>query len=189
MVVLKRKQVLIVGVAALVAIAGYLNFSYGNTKNETPETLGEVRLVSGNASDSSDFFSQARLEREIGRSQSVASLQTMVQDTSTSAEGRAMAEQEMVKISRLSETEANVESMICAKGFEDAVLYIEEDSATVIVKAETLEETDVAKIVDIITSQTGIPAANIKIVEAKYKMNPQTADSFFTYLDATPSFS
>ncbi len=166
MVVLKRKQVLIVGVAAMVAIAGYLNFSYGNSKNETPETLGEVRLVSGTNGETTDFFSEARLEREIGRSQSVASLQTMVQDTSIGAEGRALAEQEMVKISRLSETEANAESMICAKGFEDAVVYISDGGATVIVKAEKLEEADVAKIVDIITSQTGIPAANIKIVEA-----------------------
>ncbi len=167
MVVLKKKQVLIVGIAAMVAIAGYLNFSYGNSENGPGETLGEVRLVSNDSSDTSDFFSEARLEREIGRSQSVASLQTMVQDTSTSAEGRAMAEAEMVKLSRLSETESSVESMIMAKGFSDAVVYINDESATVIVKAEKLEEADVAKIVDIITGQTGIPAANIKIVEAK----------------------
>lgn len=167
MVVLKKKQVLIVGVAAMVAIAGYLNFSYGNPGAEKAETLGEVRLVSGDASDTADFFSEARLEREIGRSQSVASLQTIVQDTSTSAEGRALAEQEMVKLSRLSETESNVESLILAKGFSDCVLYINEGKATVIVKAEKLEEDDVAKIVDIITSQTGIPASHIQIVEAQ----------------------
>ena len=166
MIVVKRKQVLLVGIAALVAIAGYLNFNYGGETRETAETLGEVKLVSTDTG-TSDLFSEARLEREIGRSQSVASLQTIVQDTSTSAEGRAMAEQEMVKISRLSETESNVESIICAKGFEDAVLYIREDSATVIVKTEGLSEEDVTKIVDVITGQTGIPAANIKIIEAQ----------------------
>lgn len=166
MIVVKRKQVLVVGIAALVAIAGYLNFSYGDKPRETAENLGEVKLVSTDTTAATDFFSEARLEREIGRSQSVASLQTIVQDTSTSAEGRAMAEQEMVKISRLSETEANVESLICAKGFEDAVLYIQEDSATVIIKTEGLTEEDVAKIVDIIAGQTGIPATNIKIIEA-----------------------
>ena len=167
MVVLKKKQVLVVGIAAMVAIAGYLNFSYGGGDNASPEKLGEVRLVSGDASNTEDFFSEARLEREIGRTQSVASLQTMVQDTSTSAEGRAMAEAEMVKLSRLSETEATAESMILAKGFSDAVVYISDSGVTVIVKTEKLEEADVAKIVDIITSQTGVPASQIKIVEAK----------------------
>ena len=167
MVVLKKKQVLVVGIAAMVAIAGYLNFSYGGKENASPEQLGEVRLVSGDASKTEDFFSEARLEREIGRSQSVASLQTMVQDTSTSAEGRAMVEAEMVKLARLSETEAGAESMLLAKGFSDAVVYITDGGVTVIVKAEKLEEADVAKIVDVITTQTGVPASQIKIVEAK----------------------
>ena len=167
MVVLKKKQVLIVGIATVVAIAGYLNFSYGKTETAPETPLGEVRLVSGDNIEEGDFFSEARLEREIGRSQSVASLRAISQDSGTSAEGRAMAEAEMVKIARFTETEAAAESMLLAKGFEDAVLYISEDSATVIVKAENLSETDVAKIVDIITGQTGIPAQNIKIVEAQ----------------------
>ncbi len=167
MVVLKRKQVLIVGIAALVAVAGYLNFSYGESAPTEAETLGEVKLVSSDASGEGDFFSEARLEREIGRSQSVASLQNIARDASTSAEGRAAAEAEVVELTRLSETESNLETMICAKGFEDAVIYITDEKVTAIIKAEKLESADVAKIVDVITSQTGIPASNIQIVEAQ----------------------
>ncbi len=167
MVVLKRKQILLVGIAALVAVAGYLNFSYGESETAGTETLGEVKLVSSDNGAESDFFSDARLEREIGRSQSVASLQNIARDASTSAEGRAAAEAEMVELTRLSETESNIETMICAKGFEDAVIYISDGNVTAIVKAEKLESADVAKIVDVITTQTGIPAANIKIVEAQ----------------------
>ncbi len=166
MVVLKRKQILLVGIAALVAVAGYLNFSYGESTPAGTETLGEVKLVSSDTTET-DFFSEARLEREIGRSQSVASLQGIARDAATSAEGRAAAEAEVVELTRLSETESNIETMICAKGFEDAVIYISDGSVTAIVKAEKLESEDVAKIVDVITTQTGIPAANIKIVEAQ----------------------
>ncbi len=167
MVVLKRKQVLIVGIAALVAVAGYLNFSYGESKPAGSETLGEVKLVSSDTGGETDFFSEARLEREIGRSQSVASLQSIARDAATSEEGRAAAEAEVVELTRLSETESSIESMICAKGFEDAVIYISDGKVTAIVKAEKLESADVAKIVDVITAQTGIPAANINIVEAQ----------------------
>jgi len=167
MVVLKRKQVLIVGIAALVAVAGYLNFSYGESAPTEAEALGEVKLVSSDASGEGDFFSEARLDREIERSQSVASLQSIARDAATSAEGRIAAETGVVEMTRLSETESSIETMICAKGFEDAVIYISDNKVTAIVKAEKLESTDVAKIVDIITAQTGIPAANIKIIEAQ----------------------
>ena len=166
MVVLKRKQILIAGIAALVAIAGYLNFSYGESETAGTE-LGEVKLVSSDSASEADFFSEARLEREIGRSQSVASLQSIARDASTSETGRAAAEAEMVELTRLSETESTIESIICAKGFEDAVIYISEGKVTAIIKAEKLESEDVAKIVDVITTQTGIPAADINIVEAQ----------------------
>ncbi len=167
MVVLKRKQVLLVGIAALVAVAGYLNFSYGDSTPTDADTLGEVKLVSSDAAEKGDFFSEARLEKEIERSQSVASLQGIARDASTSETARAAAEAEVVNLARLSETESSIETMIRAKGFPDAVIYISGDKVTAIVKAEKLESADVAKIVEVITAQTGIPAANINIVEAQ----------------------
>ncbi len=165
MIVVKRKQLLVVGIAALVACAGYLNFSYGDAVPTNSEMLGEVKLVENEETDT-DFFSEARLEREIGRSESVASLQMIARDAATGEEARAAAEAEMVEIARLSETEKTVETMLLAHGFPDAVIYLTGDSVTAIVKTEGLSEVDVAKIVDIVTSQTGIPAANVKIIEA-----------------------
>ncbi len=165
MVVLRKKQILIVGIAALVAVAGYLNFSYGDTSSD-PETLGEVKLVNS-STEETDFFNEARLEREIERSESVASLQTIARDAATSAEGKAAAEAEVVNLTRLSETESSIETMLFAKGFEDAVIYIGKDSVTAIVKTNGLESGAVAQIVDLITAQTGIPADKIKIIEAQ----------------------
>ena len=165
MIVVKRKQLLVVGIAALVASAGYLNFSYGDAVPSNSEMLGEVKLVENE--ESADFFSEARLEREIGRSESVASLQMIAKDASTGEEARAAAEAEMVEIARLSETEKTVETMLLAKGFPDAVIYLTGDSVTAIVKGEGLSEATVAQITEIVTSQTGIPAANIKIIESK----------------------
>lgn len=166
MIVLKKKQVLVAGLAVLAATAGYLNFAYGDTAPTSTETLGEVKLVSTDAEAGTDLFSEARLEREIGRSQSVASLQNLVHDSAASAEGRAAAEAEILEISRLSETEGTVESLLSAKGFPEAVIYIQNGSVTAIVKGEGLSNQTVAGIVDIITTQTGIAADKIKIVEA-----------------------
>lgn len=167
MIVVKRKQIMVVSAAALVAIAGYLSHAYQKPiSEETAEVLGEVKLVEAGSDAVQDFFSEARLEREIGRDQSVASLQTLVTDTTLSAETRQNAEKEMLEIARLSEKEGNTESVLRAKGFADAVIYITDGKVTAILKTTGLESADVAKVVDIITSQTGIPAENIQIVEA-----------------------
>lgn len=165
MIVLRKKQVLIAGLAVFAAAAGYLNFAYGDTAPASTETLGEVKLVSTEAETEADLCSEARLEREIGRSQSVASLQNLVHDQSASAESRAAAESELLEISRLSETEGTVESLLAAKGFPDSVIYISDGSVTAIVKGEGLSSQAVAGIVDIITTQTGISADKIQIVE------------------------
>ena len=167
MIVVKRKQILLVGIAALVAVAGYLNFSYGDSEPAGVENLGEVKLVSSDMGGETDFFSEARLEREIDRSQSVASLQSIARDAATSETGRAAAEAEVVELTRLTETEGSIESMICAKGFADAVVYISEGKVTAIIKAQALSSADVASIVDVITTHTGIDAANIHIIESQ----------------------
>ncbi len=163
MVVVKRKQIMVVSVAALVAIAGYLSQSYG--KEEVPtESLGEVRLVSNDTTGGS-VFDEARLEREIGRSESVASLQAIVADTSATKESRESAEAKLLEIASHSEKESNTESLLGAQGFPETVIYIADGKVTAMVKTDGLESAEVAKIVETIATQTGISAENIKIIE------------------------
>ncbi len=163
MVLLKRKQVMVISVAALVAIAGYLSQSYGK-EEKTAETLGEVKLVSGDA-EGGDVFDEARLEREIGRSESVANLQGIAADEGASAEVRANAETKLLEIATHSAKEANAESILSAQGFPETVIYIADGKVTAMVKTTGLKSEDVAKIAETITRETGIPTENIKIIE------------------------
>ncbi|MBO4733509.1 MAG: SpoIIIAH-like family protein, partial [Clostridia bacterium] len=57
--------------------------------------------------------------------------------------------------------------LLKAKDFADALVIIGEKDANVIVKSEGLTTTQTLRIQDIITSQTNIPLANIKIVSVK----------------------
>ena len=63
--------------------------------------------------------------------------------------------------------ENKAENLIKAKGFSDCVVYITDNSASITVKTEQLSASDVAKIQEIVSSQTGILIKNIKIVEVK----------------------
>lgn len=64
--------------------------------------------------------------------------------------------------------EANIESLIRAKGYEDAVVMIGDDSVNAVVAPPEggLQAEDVTVIKDIIISETGMSAGQIKIVEA-----------------------
>ena len=64
--------------------------------------------------------------------------------------------------------EANIESLIRAKGYEDAVVMLGDSSANIVVAPPDggLQAEDVAVIRDIVISDTGMTAGQIKIVEA-----------------------
>ena len=64
--------------------------------------------------------------------------------------------------------EANIESLIRAKGYEDAVVMLGDGSANIVVAPPDggLQAEDVAVIRDIVISETGMTAGQIKIVEA-----------------------
>jgi len=62
------------------------------------------------------------------------------------------------------EKEFAIESMIKAKGFEDAAVTFHAGTVNVVVKSSELEESQVAQILDIVQGQTGEPAKNIKVM-------------------------
>ena len=71
---------------------------------------------------------------------------------------------EAISMAKLTESETRIESLIKAKGFEDAVIYISDGKVSAIIKSQELDGAGVAKIVDIISEQTGITAENIKVI-------------------------
>ena len=65
-------------------------------------------------------------------------------------------------------TEARVESLIKAKGYADAVVFVGEGAVNVIVQPPEngFAAQDAAVVRDIVVTETGVGAEQIKIVEA-----------------------
>lgn len=57
--------------------------------------------------------------------------------------------------------------MIMAKGFDNAIVYLSDQSINVVVGRENLTERDVAQIVDIIKRETDVATDNIVIMGRK----------------------
>lgn len=121
--------------------------------NEAIETAG------------ASFFSEYRLERDKNRSKEVEMWQDIINSEKAEENFKSMAQQELVKIVAQTEKEMIIENLIIARGFNDALVFLTDDSATVIVEAKELTPSNVAQIQDIIVRKTKLDSKNIKIMK------------------------
>lgn len=155
------------------------NNSESNTKNSTGNTTdesgdgsvdgtpGEAVLTNGTVSS---VAAQAKVSREQVRSKNKETLQSIIDNKNLSEEEKEKAVNQMVQMTEISEKEAAAESLLAAKGFQDAVVSITDDQADVIIGASELSDANRAQIEDIVTRKTGVAAQNVVI-------NPVNADS------------
>ena len=130
---------------------------------------GAAGDTSGQTETQADFFASARLERQQARDASAATLTSVSQTNGASQQVIDAALAEISKIASTSEKETELESLIMAKGFSDCVAFISDDGVKITVPApqEGLSTSSVAKITDIVTSETSFKAADLKIIEVK----------------------
>ena len=115
-----------------------------------------------------DFFDATRLSRKQARDEAVSILEATEASATASAEARANASDEIAALAANTVIESRIEGLVLAKGFRDCVAYINNNGCNVVVAptGAELNTEDVAKIKDIVVSETGMDATMIKIVEA-----------------------
>ena len=113
-----------------------------------------------------DYFAAVRLSRQQARDSAVNMLQEAMAYSEGTKEAESSAELEVIVETALSE--AQIESLIIAKGYRDCVAFMSDDSVSVVVATDSGELTaeDVAKITDITKNETGYAADSIKIMAA-----------------------
>lgn len=166
MIVFKRKQVIASALVVMIGIAGYLNYKYDEenaTATNELETanIGQVQMVSG----TQDYFSNSRMNREDARAKAIDLLKDTIANENVSNDTKNDAQKQILDIAKNIESEENIESIIIAKGFSDAVVFINGESVTVTVKTNELTAVDTAKIKDVVMEY--INTNNIKIVEVE----------------------
>ena len=167
MMVVKKKQLAVATLAIIIGTAGYINA--GRTGEDAGKKyLGEAQLVSSQeeaTEEKKDFFAQARIDREAGRSRSIETYNAVLENENSDEAAKASAQQGVLELAQNTETETAVENLLRARGFEDAVCYINSGMANVVVKTQMLDSESAAQISEIVSSQSGIPQEKIKIME------------------------
>jgi stage III sporulation protein AH len=177
----KWKKNLLAASVLLVVCAGiYTNWVYTNAKNvgdltdtlDAQKVLSEDGLVlelnqtgSGETNTVIDYFAAVRLSRQEARDSAVSLLQEAMAYADAAESEKTNAQLEQIVQTAL--TEAQVESLIIAKGYSDCVAYMTENGISVAVAAPEggLQQADVAVIADIVITQTGFEMPDIRVVE------------------------
>ena len=111
-----------------------------------------------------DFFYNARSEKEQNDAKLSQNLKAIVDNQNTSQDQKKEASEKLQKIALKQGKESKIELEIKNKGYEDALCEISEDEhkANVIVKAEELSEEEGAVIQEIVQNASGIKEVTIE---------------------------
>lgn len=121
--------------------------------------------VSLTSDKAADYFASITLQRKQARDETMEVLQTVAASSTALEEAKEAA---LVDINRLAldiEREANIESLVLSKGFEQCVAIINEETCNIIVKTPGLLPGEIAQISEIVYEQAGILPDNLKIIE------------------------
>ena len=129
-------------------------------------------IASGEAVDTTatDYFAAVRLSRQQARDSAVNLLQDAMA-YATAGEGTKDVESamELEEIVQTALSEAEIESLIIAKGYTDCVAYMSREGISVAVASPEggLQQDDVAVIADIVMNQSAYSLDDIRVVEVQ----------------------
>lgn len=150
-------------IGSLVLLLGltiWLNVAFNNN-DDTQINAGSDDTTT---QTSGNFFVDFRSNRQKTRDKELQDLDTIINNASTDAATLSDAQQMKLQISSNMEKELIIEGILVARGFEDAVVTINNGSINVIVKQDTITTEQAAQIYDTVVSETSAKAADIKIM-------------------------
>ena len=177
-----KKNLVAAAVLVTVCTGIYVNWLYTeqSTAKDLIDTLNTEKVMSDDTlilsdedavltdsevNTTTDYFAAVRLSRQQARDSAVS----LLQDASVSADQTKAEESaaELEDIVQTALTEAQIESLIIAKGYTDCVAYMSSEGISVAVSAPEggLKQEDVAVIADIVMTQSDYGLSDIRVVE------------------------
>lgn len=167
------KGQLAVGVMVIaLAAAIWLNTKY---MPSATKYLGEASYVSTSSDEAvetsakveTDYFSTAKADREKSLKTATETVEELLKSENLTEEDKASALKKIEEIADNLKKEANIEALLKAKGFSQAVAVIGADGINIVVKSDGLTTANTMQIQDIVTAESGLDLSKIKIIPIK----------------------
>ena len=183
-----KKNLVAAAILVTVCAGIYVNWLYTEDKTaasledslDTQKVMNEDTLVlSGDMeaiaagedtiSTSTDYFAAVRLSRQQARDNAVNLLQEAMAYSGSEGSKDVEAAMELEEIVQTALSEAQIESLIIAKGYTDCVAYMSGEGISVAVSSPEggLQQADVAVIADIVMTQSDYSLDDIRVVEVQ----------------------
>lgn len=164
----------LVVLSALLVGAIFVNVALKNKEKQNAlndESRGEEQVLEASGDGDKavsarvyeDYFTGFRNERSELRAKEIEYLRLIINDSGTDAETLQNAQVRLIELVENMEREFSIESMIRSKGFLDAAVTFRNDAVSVVINGDSLTNEEVARILDIVRTETGAPASRIRI--------------------------
>lgn len=146
------------------------NLVENNTNENTEEvassvsTTEESTQTNSDATSSEEYFTSSRLERDTMYSEMLESYQKILDSTTTTEKQKSAAQSEIDNINKIKNAIMISENLIKTKGFEDVIIFSNDDSISVVAKKDELGKEDIAQIQSIIAREMNADIDNIHIM-------------------------
>ena len=176
-----KKNMVAAAILVTVCAGIYVNWLYSEDQSvaNLTDTLDQDKILSSDqlvlsddvqlegATTVSEYFAAVRLSRQEARDSAVTLLQeAMAYNDSAQA---TQTNTQLEKIVQTALCEAQIESLIIAKGYSECVAYISEGGISVAVASPEggLQKEDVSVIADIVLTQSEFTMEDIRVVEVQ----------------------
>lgn len=131
---------------------------------ENTENNNEENVVKTNAEAVDDtYFTTSKLERENMYSQMLETYQQIYNNAEASTDQKTSAIEEIAKINKTKNAIMIAENLLWAKGFKNIVVFVNENSISVIVGEPELKIEQIAQIQNIVSRELNVDAGIIHV--------------------------
>lgn len=174
--IIGKKQLVIASLTVLLGAAVAVNFAVSGGKNKVAEpstpvggtaNYGDTSYVSNTAASTDAYFAQARLDKQQSRDEAAQVLAAMYNGGDMTPDELSAVSANAQNLSAMIESEGRIETLLKAQGFSDALCYLSDNGANIIVKTNGLDAVGAAKIKATLLSEVDVASDSITIVEVK----------------------
>ncbi len=133
-------------------------------RNRSDKSDARALTASANLNVEKDTLKDFILEHEQLRSLQLNELDEIVMNETSSQEIKESAQKQKLEILKLLETESTIAGILQARGYSDAAVAANAEYINILISALQASETDVARIKELVVTQTDVDSENIKII-------------------------
>lgn len=155
-----QNQVINNDMAANITTNEKIESEVASSVSNTEESIA----TNSEATSREEYFTSSRLERDTMYSQMLESYQKILNSTTTTEKQKSAAQTEIDNINKTKNAIMISENLIKTKGFNDVIIFLNDDSISVVINKEELAKEDIAQIQSIIAREMNAKIDDIHIM-------------------------